>query len=99
MDKGTVSENGLPDGGLRQAVIDAVDALQDANVALRRANAELATSRAALREREERLRLILASATDYAIFEFGEPAAGTEPVRRDLTAAALGRQLRDSLER
>ena len=34
MDKGTVSENGLPDGGLRQAVIDAVDALQDANVAL-----------------------------------------------------------------
>ncbi|MCK2052783.1 alkaline phosphatase family protein [Methylobacterium sp. 37f] len=39
------------------------------------------------------------TATDYAIFEFGEPPAGTEPVRRDLTAAALGRQLRDSLER
>ena len=39
-----------------------------ANGALRRANAELAASRAALREREERLRLILASATDYAIF-------------------------------
>jgi PAS domain S-box-containing protein len=36
--------------------------------ALRRANAELAAGRAALREREERLRLILDSATDYAIF-------------------------------
>lgn len=43
-------------------------AAEDANVALRRANAELAKSRAALREREKRLRLILASATDYAIF-------------------------------
>jgi PAS domain S-box-containing protein len=40
---------------------------EGANEALRRANAELAESRAALREREERLRLILASATDYAI--------------------------------
>jgi PAS domain S-box-containing protein len=34
----------------------------------RRIDAELADSRAALREREERLRLILDSATDYAIF-------------------------------
>jgi PAS domain S-box-containing protein len=36
--------------------------------ALRQANTELAAGRAALREREERLRLILDSATDYAIF-------------------------------
>jgi PAS domain S-box-containing protein len=38
---------------------------------LRRTNAELAASRAALREREERLRLILDSATDYAVFTIG----------------------------
>ena len=43
-------------------------ASEGANEALRRANAELAASRVALREREERLRLILDSATDYAIF-------------------------------
>ncbi len=43
-------------------------ASEERSAALRRANAELAASRAALREREERLRLILASATDYAIF-------------------------------
>lgn len=39
-----------------------------ANEALGRANAELAASHAASREHEERLRLVLASATDYAIF-------------------------------
>ena len=43
-------------------------AAEDANEALRRANAALVESRAALRGSEERLRLILASATDYAIF-------------------------------
>jgi PAS domain S-box-containing protein len=41
---------------------------QAANEALRRANGALAGSRAALREHEERLHLILDSATDYAIF-------------------------------
>ncbi len=44
-----------------------VAAAEAGNEALRRAVADLAASRAALREREERLRLILASATDYAI--------------------------------
>ncbi len=39
-----------------------------ANKALRRANAALSESRAALRAHEERLHLILDSATDYAIF-------------------------------
>lgn len=43
-------------------------ASEEANQALRRANADLSASRAALRESEERLRLVLASATDYAIF-------------------------------
>jgi PAS domain S-box-containing protein len=46
-------------------------AAEGANEALRRANAELASNRAALREREERLRLIFDSATDYAIFSMG----------------------------
>ena len=50
-------------------------ASEGANEALRRANAELAASRVALREREERLRLILDSATDYAIFSM-------DPLRR-----------------
>ena len=43
-------------------------ASEGADEALRRADAELAASRAALREREERLRLVLDSAADYAIF-------------------------------
>ena len=43
-------------------------ASEGADQALRRADAELAASRAALREREERLRLVLDSAADYAIF-------------------------------
>jgi PAS domain S-box-containing protein len=43
-------------------------ASEGADEALRRADAELAANRAALREREERLRLVLDSAADYAIF-------------------------------
>ncbi len=46
-------------------------AAEESEDALRRANADLAASRAALRESEERLRLILASATDYAILTTG----------------------------
>ena len=41
------------------------------NEVLHRANAALAASRATLREHEERLRLILDSAADYAIFTTG----------------------------
>jgi PAS domain S-box-containing protein len=52
------------------------------NDALRRANAELAISRAALHEREERLRLILDSAVDYAIF--------STDLKRRVTAWNLG---------
>jgi PAS domain S-box-containing protein len=46
-------------------------ASEGADDALCRANADLAASRAALREREERLRLVLDSAADYAIFTTG----------------------------
>lgn len=43
-------------------------AMETESEALRRADATLAESRAALREREEQLRLVLDSAADYAIF-------------------------------
>jgi PAS domain S-box-containing protein len=53
----------------REMAADQADlaAAEEGRDALRRANAELAASRAALREREERLRLVLDSATEYAI--------------------------------
>lgn len=63
------------DGAVGRAGLAAGEAGDEA---LRLANAELVASRAALRRSEERLRLVLDSASDYAIF-------ATDPDRRVVT--------------